>query len=105
MITNMEIRNDLKDIRYYFSRKEVFDKALDSVGKSVIIEKIDKYNEAIKTAPPRLYDLYVSLYLNNNTQESLADKLGYTLEHISRLNSGLVEFLQKTFKSNEENQK
>lgn len=105
MITNMEIRNDLKDIRYYFSRKEVFDKALDSVGKSVIIEKIDKYNEAIKTAPPRLYDLYVSLYLNNNTQESLADKLGYTLEHISRLNSGLVKFLQKTFKSNEENQK
>lgn len=104
MITNMEIRNDLKDIRYYYSRKEVFDKALDSVGKSTIIEKIEKYNEAIKTASPRLYDLYVSLYLNNNTQESLADKLGYTLEHISRLNSSLVKFLQKAFKSNEGNQ-
>ena len=44
------------------------------------------------------------LYLNNNTQESLADKLGYTLEHISRLNSSLVKFLQKAFKSNEGNQ-
>ena len=104
MVTVSTIRNDLKDIRYYFSRKEVFDKALDSVGKSTIIEKIEKYNEAIKTASPRLYDLYVSLYLNNNTQESLADKLGYTLEHISRLNSSLVKFLQKAFKSKEENQ-
>ena len=103
MVTVSTIRNDLKDIRYYFSRKEVFDKALDSVGKSTIIEKIEKYNEAIKTASPRLYDLYVSLYLNNNTQESLADKLGYTLEHISRLNSSLVKFLQKAFKSKEEN--
>lgn len=105
MVTVSTIRNDLKDIRYYFSRKEVFDKALDSVGKSSFTEKIDKYNEVIKNAPPRLYDLYVSLYLNNNTQESLADKLGYTLEHISRLNSGLIKFIQKELKSKEEEQK
>ena len=43
MVTVSTIRNDLKDIRYYFSRKEVFDKALDSVGKSSFTEKIDKY--------------------------------------------------------------
>ena len=45
MITNMEIRNDLKDIRYYYSRKEVFDKALDSVAEEIQATKsyqIDK---------------------------------------------------------------
>ena len=49
MVAVSTIRNDLKDIRYYFSRKEVFDKALDSVGKSSFTEKIDKYNEALES--------------------------------------------------------
>lgn len=50
-----------------------------------------------KLAPPRLYDLYVSLYLQNNTQESLSDKLGYTFETISRLHSKLLRFLKEQF--------
>ena len=92
------IREDLKNIRYYFSRQKVFDKALSCVGRNAIQDKIDMYNNAICLAPPRLYDLYVSLYLENNTQESLSDKLGYALETISRLNSELIRFFQKTLK-------
>ena len=45
-------------------------------AKNLILQKIDTYNKAIRTAPPRLYDLYVSLYLENNTQESLSETLG-----------------------------
>lgn len=90
-----DIRNDLKDIRYYFSRKEVFEMAEQSVGCNSIREKIKKYNNLICEAPPRLYDLYVSLYLENNTQESLSEKLGYSIEHICRLNIQLVKFFQK----------
>ena len=97
------IRNDLKDIRYYYSRKEVFDKAEYNVGKTTLLEKIEMYNNAICSAPPRLYDLYVSLYLQNNTQESLSEKLGYTYEHISRLNTQLAKFLQKNIVEKEEN--
>ena len=103
MITARIVREDLKDIRYYYSREAVFNKALNSVGKNTILEKIEKYNNAVRSAPPRLYDLYVSLYLDNNTQDSLSDKLGYTIETISRLNSQLVKFLLKEFKSQEEN--
>ena len=94
MLSPATIRSDLKDIRYYYSRKEVFDNAEISVGKTSIIGKIEVYNNAICSAPPRLYDLYVSLYLQNNTQDSLSERLGYTLEYISRLNSQLIRFLQ-----------
>ena len=96
------IRNDLKNIRYYYSRKEIFDKAECSVGKNCMLEKVKIYNDAVCMAPPRLYDLYVSLYLQNNTQESLSEKLGYTYEHISRLNSKLILFLQKNIVEKEE---
>jgi len=101
-MTANTIRDDLKDIRYYFSRQAVFDKALESVGKNAILEKIAIYNNAICSAPPRLYDLYVSLYLQNNTQDSLSEKLGYTIETISRLNSQLVKFFLNELSKKEE---
>lgn len=72
-------------------------------SKFVIIEKLDIYNKAICLAPPRLYDLYISLYLQNNTQDSLSEKLGYSIEHISRLNSQLVKFFEKELNKKEEN--
>lgn len=93
-----KIREDLKDIRYYFSRKEAFEKVSASVGENNIAIKLEKYNKAVRLAPPRLYDIYVSLYLDNNTQESLSDKLGYSVEYISKLNGQLVRFFQKTIK-------
>ena len=101
MKTLNKIREDLKDIRYYYSRKEVFEKVSDSVGENKILEKLEIYNNAIRKAPPRLYDLYVSLYLENNTQESLANRLGYTIEYISRLNSQLVKFLYNEISNGE----
>ena len=93
-----KIREDLKDIRYYYTRKSMFDKASASVGENTILNKIEKYNSLVRLAPPRLYDIYVSLYLDNNTQESLSDKLGYSVEYISKLNGQLVRFFQKTIK-------
>ena len=97
-----EIREDLKDIRYYYARKDMFEKASASVGENKILDKINRYNSVVRLAPPRLYDVYVSLYLENNTQESLSDKLGYCIEYISKLNSQLVKFFQN-YVNKEEN--
>lgn len=102
-MTIKTIRDDLKNIRYYYSRKDIFDQATSAIGKNAILKTIALYNEAICLATPRLYDLYVSLYLQNNTQESLSNKLGYSIEHISRLNKQLVEFFQQYFKEKGEN--
>ena len=95
MTTLNAIREELKEIRYYMSRKSVFDKSVDCVGKNAIEKRIELYNRYICDAKSRLYDLYVSLYLDNNTQESLSEKLGYSMEHICRLNTQLVKFFQQ----------
>lgn len=101
MLTLNAIREELKEIRYYMSRKSVFDKVVHCVGKNAIEVRMQLYNKYICEATPRLYDLYVSLYLDNNTQESLSEKLGYSMEHICRLNTQLVKFFQQKMLSDE----
>lgn len=96
-MTLATIREDLKDIRYYYMRKDVFDKGFSTTGENIIIQKVHKYNNAIKQASPKLYDLYVSLYIECHTQESLSDKLGFTPEYIQMLNKKLLKFLQSSF--------
>lgn len=102
MLSVETIRNDLKEIKYYYARKDMFEKATLSVGKNQILEKVEIYNKAICSASPRLYDLYVSIYLNNNLQESLSSQLGYSTEHISRENAKLIKFFQKNLEKGEE---
>lgn len=100
MLTFSSIREDLKDIRYYYMRKEVFDSALSKTGENDIIQKVFLYNHAIQHASPKLYDLYVSLYIDCHTQESLSDKLGFTPEYIQMLNKKLLRFLQSELNDN-----
>lgn len=102
-MTAKTIREDLRNIRYYYSRKDLFEKSASTVGVSAICEMANKYNQAICSAPPRLYDLYVCLYLQNNTQESLSNKLGFSVEYISILNAKLIKFFQKNLEIKEAN--
>lgn len=98
MKTLATIRNDLKDIRYYYSRKATFDEATRLPGAAMeILETVRIYNEAARKAPARLFDLYYSLYVKNNTQESLSELLGFTPQYIQRLNTRLVQFLHSVF--------
>ena len=57
-----EVREDLRDIRYYYAHKEMFDKTVDVTGEHELIRKAERYNAAMCTAPPRLYEVYVGLY-------------------------------------------
>ncbi len=99
MITLNEIREDLKDIRYYYLRKATFDEAYAYTGKgNEIMNKVERYNEVMRKASPKLFDLYYCLYIKNHTQESLSDKLGYTPEYIQVLNKKLLKFLQSAIK-------
>lgn len=101
MITVKEIRNDLKDIKYYYARKDKIDKASASIGVNGIYEKVEKYNKAICKAPLRMYDLYVGLYQENNTLESLADSICYSFEYVAKLNQKLVKFFEKVLNEEE----
>ncbi len=96
-MTTNEIREELKEIRFYYSRKNMFDTASKELGTASIASKIIKYNDAIRFAPARLYEIYYSLYINNNTFETLADKLGFSYDYIQKLNRKLVLFFKDKF--------
>lgn len=95
MLSIVIIREDLKDIRYYYLRKATFDEARSFTGRmNEILDKVNMYNEVMQKASPRLYDLYYSLYIKNHTQESLSEELGYTPQYVQRLNKRLLKYLQ-----------
>ena len=59
MLTTVQVRNDLKEIRYYYSMKELFDRSSKTVKPLAIVQKVERYNTAMQNAPARLYILYV----------------------------------------------
>lgn len=92
-MTVEEVRSDLKEIQYYYAHEKEFARADRIVGQSNVREKADRYNAAVRTAPPVLYDLYVSLYVYYNAQTIAAEDMDYSVSHIKRLNRRLCEFL------------
>ena len=81
MLTTVQVRNDLKEIRYYYSMKELFDRSSKTVKPLAIVQKVERYNTAMQNAPARLYILYVSLYIDNNTQAVLAEEWQLTTDY------------------------
>ena len=92
MITMETIKRDLEDIRYYHSRQEMFDKAFDSVGKNSILETLARYNKVICFAPPKIYEMYVYIYIKCCTQEVAAEELCYSVNYVYKLNKKILEF-------------
>lgn len=92
------VRRELKELRYYYSRKSNMDKLFHETGETEVVSMVKRYNEYIKSAPVRMYDLYGCLYLQNKTQEAVAIELGYTQEYIRRLHNKLMAFLCECLK-------
>ena len=92
MRTIQTIRTDLNNIRYYYSKREEFEKAFNYIGRNSIIDTIEEYNGIIRNAEPRLYELYVCLYVSNHTQESAAEELGYSLDYIVKGKKRLFKY-------------
>ncbi len=93
MKTIQQIREELKDIRYYYAKQKQFDGAAKTAFQNVIVVKVRQYNEVMIYAPVRLYDLYISLYVNNNTQEVVAEDWGCSTDYIKQLNKRLCNYL------------
>lgn len=96
-MTISEIRTELKQVRFFYGNKEMFEKSMKVTGNAEFLSIVDKYNQAITHADPQTYSLYAGLYLENNTQESLAKTWGYTPEHVQYLHRGLLRFFQQQF--------
>ena len=92
MITTENINSELENIRYYYARRDMFDKAFDSVGKNAILQTVNRYNEAICAAPPKIYEMYVSLYIQCCTYEAAAEALCYSVNYVYKTNKKIVNF-------------
>ena len=93
-----KIKADLKNIRHYYSNEEIFNKGFQKTGENSIVEVANKYNEILVSAPAKLYQVYVYLYIEGNTQEAMADKLNFSPEYINRLNKKLVLYILSRLK-------
>ena len=92
-MTIEQIRKELQDIRYYYSRKAMFDRALSTVSKNKVLEKVARYNDLVQDAPAQLFGLYVAIYTENNTQLAVALDWGLSEGYIKNLNRKLCEYL------------
>ena len=90
-----KVREDLKDIRYYYAHKQVFERASAEQIVNNVIRKAERYNRAMEQAPPILFDLYVSLYIQNNTQAAFAYDRDYSVNYIKDLNNSLCDYIRR----------
>ena len=90
-----KVREDLKDIRYYYAHKQVFERASAEHIVNNVIRKAERYNRAMEQAPPILFDLYVSLYIQNNTQAAFAYDRDYSVNYIKDLNNSLCDYIRR----------
>lgn len=86
MISTKQINQELRDIRYYYSKQKELDRPTQFIGKTAISKLVEKYNDIIKDAPVKLYDVYIQLYVNNNTQVALA----YLMKYIEKSGEKIV---------------
>lgn len=97
MTDRKTIRADLREIRYYYSMKDLFDRMSKIVKPVKLLEKVDRYNRAMQFASARMYVLYCSLYLENNSQTTLAYDWQYSADYMKDLNNKLIDYLQTAF--------
>ena len=96
-MTLEEVRQDLEDIRCFYTMQKTFVRGASISRNQPIVHKVDMYNKAIAQAPAKLYVTYMELYVENNTQERLGQLWGYTEGNIRYYSRKLCEFLMNYF--------
>lgn len=92
-MTIQDIKDELQEVKYYYGHKAMFDRALSTVSKNKVLEKVARYNDLVQDAPAQLFGLYVAIYTENNTQLAVALDWGLSEGYIKNLNRKLCGYL------------
>ena len=103
-MTIQDIKDELQEVKYYYGHKAMFDRAMATVSKNTVLEKVRRYNALMQSAPAQLYGLYIALYAENNTQLAVALDWGLSEGYIKNLNRKLREYLLKKINEKEDKQ-
>ena len=95
MISEKAIIDDLENIKYYSIRRYSLDSYFKEFCANDIASLTEKYNKAMKSAPIKLYHLYILRYLKGYTQEESADEIGYAVNTVQSLQHSLTLWLRK----------
>lgn len=90
-----KIKADLRDIRFYYANRELLDESFGDIGTNRIMETVKMYNAAVCLISPRLYEVYVCLYIKGKTQAAYAREHGYTSEYVQSIHVMLLKALQQ----------
>lgn len=88
----------MAEIKFYYANEKEIIAAEKVTGQMRLAETVKTYNEAVSNAKGRLYMLYVSLYIHNNSQMVVADDWDCSVDYIKRLNRQLLQYLQGALK-------
>ena len=91
------MKEELKSVKYYYTKKEHFDKMENIIDVSSIKLLVDKYNKAIVGADPQLLDLYHALYVEGHSQVELALEWNFSFDYIKQLTRKLNKYLLDKF--------
>lgn len=92
-MTIQDIKDELQEVKYYYRHKAMFDRALSTVSKNKVLEKVTRYNDLVQDAPAQLFGLHVAIYTENNTQLDVALDWGLSEGYVKNLNRKLCEYL------------
>ena len=91
------VREELSDIRHYYANIKDFERVSAVIGKPYTLEMVERYNQIVRKAPIKLFNLYVCLYMDNNSQETVSIDWGYSVGYIKVLNKKLYDFFIEEF--------
>ena len=89
-----KVREDLQEIRYYYTHRRIFDKASEIQVRHEVVGKAERYSRIAEKAPPLLFDFYVSLYVLGRTQSSLAEERNYSQQYVKEINHKLCLYFK-----------
>ena len=95
MYSESQIKEDLFEIRYYYSLQRIFEDNSKFVIPEQLVKKVEKYNAVIGNAPIKQYLVYMLLYAFGKSQVETAKEMKCSREHVRVNIRKLIDYLQK----------
>ena len=99
-LTREQIKKDLTEIRYFYLMRSSFNNKVQESKE--VLDLVDKYEKAIKTAPIRLQGYYIERYMNNSSAKEMADKWNRSVEFVMKLKREFLKYLLENIGKDEQ---
>ena len=70
-MTLKEVKEDLREIRYYYEHKKMFDRAMATSMKTEVLKKVERYNAFMRTVPVAAITLVLAIWVGSNILPSV----------------------------------